>query len=343
MKSNTEYKGFKTECSYDPFGNLLVWLPFGIAGNVLEDTEGSYTLSRSSLESTMNNISLAGIPVTWWHDDQMLTPDFKPEAPLGTCTGLWREKTPGIFEVQAMISDLKMIAAIEAKQSFETSPGYITWNAGEDRYYNHIAIIPPGYAKGGRAMTVKTESMQIGSDKQLGSDTQLGSENTQLGSDTLVHKKLNNNSMTTETPINTSEIAEAVIAAMKTESESMKDLISAARIEGYQSGLLQGSKEAALRIRAESIELKVEDNCEFDVMVNALIAQYLPMLSTTGMTEAQTYALAEAAVCIAESKKKPEEISTEVKIETPKSLTIESNPVKIESTSVAKKPSNFLL
>lgn len=130
---------------------------------------------------------------------------------------------------------------------------------------------------------------------------------------------------------------------MKTESETMKDLISAARTEGYEAGMLQGSKEAALRIRAESIELEVEPNSEFNVMVNALISQYLPMLATTGMTESQTYALAEAAMCVAESKKKPEKES-EVKIETPKSLTIESNPNKVESTSApAKKPSNFLL
>lgn len=328
MKSNTEYKGFKTESTYDPFGNLIVWLPFGIAGNVLHDTEGSYTLSRSSLESAENNISLAGIPVTWWHDDEMLTPEFQSASSLGVCTGVWREKTPGVFEAQAKISSPQMIKAIEAKHSFETSPGYLTWNEGEDRYFNHIAIIPPGYAKGGREMTLKTES-----------------EKRDHRSDTLVHKTLNtnNNLMTTETPIDSLAIAEAVITAMKTESETLKDLISTARTEGYESGLLQGSKEAGLRIRAESIELEIEDDCEFGVMVNALISQYLPMLTTTGMTESQTYALAEAAMCVAESKKKPGEVA-EVKIETPKSLTIESNVTKTEATTpVVKKLSNFLL
>lgn len=303
----------------DAFDNLVVWLPYGIAGNKVEGygPHDDYVITREMLEDADNNSTLAGLDVTHLHPEQgLITPD-NPAPVVGNCTGRYRDND-GVFEVEAIIKNADVIKMIRSNDLTETSAAYVESLDGSKRIYNQIALVPTGYARNGRAMRIKLESIPI-------------------------------NPLTPMTPEQMLELTENIVNTLKTESTSLKELISQARQEGLEEGMQIGALHAGLIIKAESFGIK-EENAE--ATARSLISKYLPKLESVEVTNAQLFAFADAALAVAHSMAEKKEEVTEatvevedIKIESmkvPSGLTIDVPGGTVNKKS-AIKTSNFLL
>lgn len=275
-----KYLGFATRPKYDTFGNLIVWLPFGIAGQEIKAYKqwDTYTITRQELEDLDNNSTLAGLDVVVGHPEQpLITPDARYPV-VGTCTGRWRESTPSVFEVEARIFDSAAIKWVEQQKLVETSAGYVETSPGV-RIYNHLALVAKGLARGGRQMTIKFES------------------------ESEIKTKM------TEQEIK--DLADTVVAKMRTEAKEAEEYLADVKTEAYNAGLQRGEKQAKLVLRAERAGIKIE--AEYAKTVQGALSTYLPSLSKLeccGMSEEVLDAYMEASLVAAEgmsSKKEAED------------------------------------
>lgn len=332
---NREFKGFDTAPRFDPFDNLIVWLPYGIVGNKIEayGEHEAYVLTREELASPSNNLSLGGLDIVEYKH-QTLTPATRDDVKvIGTCTGRYREEA-GVFQVEALIKNRKTIDAVLKKQLVEVSASYLS--SGNTRYYNHLVIVPPNLSRGGKDMALKFESSVVKSvDPTTFDSTQ---DNPQP------------NMSDKPTPLMDGQtLVDSVVAAMRTESVEIKEMLAKMREEGFQAGLAQGQTEAKITLRAEALGVVAAD---FQTTLTSLVEKYLPAVKElAGTTPEYSLALAEAALTVGESNMKAEakapaeavkeESKTEEEtVSVPNSLT---TVVKPGAAPTERKRSNFLL
>lgn len=142
---------------YNAFNFLEVWLPYGKEAIVYDPRVGTYEVTAKQLTKKSNTETLVGIDITVFHpENSVVTPENFKKVVVGTCLGKTRYNL-GVFEVKCLIKDLKTINLIKSKQLTETSAVYISDSNG-NCIYNSIAIVPTGYARLGRKMTLKAEA-----------------------------------------------------------------------------------------------------------------------------------------------------------------------------------------
>jgi hypothetical protein len=146
--------------TFDVFGFPHIWVPFGLAGDILNrDGSVAYTVRLESILNEESINTLSGTPVYIYHPDitgGLVNPDnIENTKTVGVCTDTYR-LVEGGGEVLVKLIDSRTHKEILDKKITCVSPGYIT--KGNIRHYNHIALLPPGLARGGDKMAIKLES-----------------------------------------------------------------------------------------------------------------------------------------------------------------------------------------
>ena len=146
----------QTQEKIDNWGFPFVWLPFGKPGAV-SGVNGTYYVESSDILNDKSISTLAGLPVYYFHpDDPVVTPDnIEQSKSLGVLTDKYRQTLDGGGEILARLYSQKTMDEINNQKITETSPVYAIIEGV--RTYNHIAILPPGYARGGGKMRIQVE------------------------------------------------------------------------------------------------------------------------------------------------------------------------------------------
>lgn len=138
---------------YDAWGFLQVWVPFGKPG-IVRGERGDYTVSQEAIQNLDSISTLAGLPAYYFHPGVVTNDNFDDFKTVGTCTDKYRLTPDGGGDVLVKITDATIRKQILNKELTETSPAYLS---NDIRVYNHIALIPPGYARGGSKMQILLE------------------------------------------------------------------------------------------------------------------------------------------------------------------------------------------
>lgn len=291
---------------YNAFNFLEVWLPYGTKSIIYDPRIGQYEVTEQELKKRSNNESLTGIDVTVFHPKELVVnSDNYHKVVVGTVIGKVRQ-TGEVFEVKCLIKDSKTIDLIKSGYLCETSAVYISDGKG-NRVYNSIAIVPKGYARLGRSMTLKAEA--------------------------------NNYTMN---PEDLKAIAEAVTAEFKVteaEASAFDEKSASIKAEAYAQGLDEGKKvgrqEAEVLASAKGVGYEGADAGEAS---NFLVDNQFPGLRTEAMSVADLMLLVQAAMKSSSPKCETcgqEEVLTEAK----KEMTMaESMPEVITSFDEAPAP-----
>lgn len=151
---------------YDSWGNLVCWLPIAIPQTLTNPQGQTYQVSEGEIKDIRSLAELSGTPVVIHHPNyygrsSIISPD-NPEGIVGIALGgdnHVRDRPDGGVEVQVKITDKETIRQIVSLELVEVSAGYITVNGY--RQYNHLALLPAGWALNGRTMRVMLESNTI--------------------------------------------------------------------------------------------------------------------------------------------------------------------------------------
>lgn len=227
---------------YDNWGNLVVWLPIGKPCTITDDTH-TYTVDATAIADYRSLKTAVGLPICVGHPKEPIAPNT-PAKTVGTSLGQTRPTLEGGVEIECKITDPTTIDQIATKKLVEVSPCYVKGGDGI-RIYNHLAVLPRGYARGGSQMGIKFE-----------------------GSDTPVIEKI----MTTE---DISAICEGVKSmfkgmeeaemeskkAMEESQQAMEAACEESKKAGYMEGLdaakwLSTAKETAKYEGTDVIEAK---------------------------------------------------------------------------------------
>jgi hypothetical protein len=140
----------------DTWGFPTVWVPFGKAGSVHFPNRVKEIIF-DELFVTESLDTLPGKPVYYFHPGAVTPSNFKDFPIVGITTDVYRVSKDGLGgEVLVRITQLDVFDDIVAGVITEASPGYSEPAGFRD--YNHIAIVPPGYARGGDKMKIELES-----------------------------------------------------------------------------------------------------------------------------------------------------------------------------------------
>jgi hypothetical protein len=140
----------------DAWGFPTAWVPFGKAGEVqFPNCVKNITYDELFIQESLD--TLPGKPVYYFHPGAVTPDNFDKFPIVGITTDIYRVSKDGLGgEVLVRITKPEIYQAIVEEAITESSPGY-----GEPlgyRDYNHIAIVPPGYARGGDKMKIELES-----------------------------------------------------------------------------------------------------------------------------------------------------------------------------------------
>lgn len=140
----------------DSWGFPFVWLPFGKPGTV-NGEDGDYQVTSKEIQNLQSIGTLAGLPVYLFHPDEpVVNPaNIEDTKPLGVLTDKYRFTSDGGGEILARLYSYETLEKINQGEITETSPVYKVIEGV--RIFNHIAILPPGYARGGSKMEIKVE------------------------------------------------------------------------------------------------------------------------------------------------------------------------------------------
>jgi Uncharacterized protein conserved in bacteria (DUF2213) len=272
MKSN------RPALNYDLWGNLVVWLPIGKPCTIT-DPDRQYTVTTGAISDFRSIKTAIGTPIYVWHPEEPITP--KNNLPsVGVALSDFRETVEGGVEIQCKITDDLTIKAIVNGELTEVSPGYDVVEGV--RVYNHLAIIPTGYAKGGRQMRIQLESS--------------------------INQNIEN-SMSLST-----EDIKSIVEAMGSYFKSMEDsesAMEAAKCEGYKEGLACSKWIVVGRekgyVGTDVAEAKAH-----------ILKESYPSLDTKDMSVETVEGLLIAATLVKESKSEPkpneEPAKTEIKV-----------------------------
>jgi hypothetical protein len=144
----------------DIWGFKLIWVPVGKEGDIVDES-GNVTkvIKLSDILNQQSLSTLAGIPIYLYHpNDGAVDPEnFGDFEAVGACTDKYRLVEGGV-EVQARITKQLLYPFLEQQKITHVSPCY-TEDTGY-RSYNHIALLPPGWAKGGDKMFISLEGIK---------------------------------------------------------------------------------------------------------------------------------------------------------------------------------------
>lgn len=146
----------------DNWGNKHIWVPFGKQGTV-EGPNGEYEISKEDLFFTESLETLTAIPVYRHHpENPVVSPaNYLQTKPIGFCTGKWRESKDGLGgEAEVKVLDQTITDDVFSGALSESSPTYFL--KGKIRVYNHLALLPKGFARGGSKMKIFTEGYNDG-------------------------------------------------------------------------------------------------------------------------------------------------------------------------------------
>lgn len=140
----------------DAWGFPMVWVPFGKKGKIhhpgrIKDISFEELFIQESLDT------LPGKPVYYFHPGAVTPSNFREHKIVGLTTDIYRISKDGLGgEVLVRMTDQEVYTSIINREITESSPGYGEPNGYRD--YNHLAIVPPGYALGGDKMGIQLES-----------------------------------------------------------------------------------------------------------------------------------------------------------------------------------------
>lgn len=297
-------KSKRPTLNYDHWGNLVVWLPIGKPCTIT-DPDRQYTVTARDISDFRSIKTAIGLPIYIGHPPETITPQNNVPS-VGTTLSDIRETPEGGVEIECKITDDDAIKAIVNMELTEVSPGYDTIEGGI-RIYNHLAIIPDGYAKGGRQMQIQLESHP----KPIAT----------INPD--INKIM---SLTAEDITAISEAATAAMGSYFKKMESTDEALEAAKCEGIQEGISQAKWLTIARekgyVGGDTLEARAH-----------ILKESYPTIETEKMSADTIEGLLIAATVIKESKPveaTPEPIEKpEVKV--PK-VTLESNDT-VEKTS----------
>lgn len=215
---------------HDIWGNLIVWLPIGKPCTITDDTH-TYTIDANQIADYRSLKTAVGLPICVGHPSSPIAPD-KPAKTVGNSLGQTRATSEGGVEIECKITDAQTIKQIATKQLVEVSPCYVKGSDGV-RIYNHLAVLPKGYARGGAQMAIRFE----------GSDTPIIKKNMSPEDIQAICEGMKTMFQSVE---------EAEVEAKKAMEESKKTMEEAcekSKMEGFQEGLdaakwLNTAKEA---------------------------------------------------------------------------------------------------
>lgn len=288
----------------DIWGNLIVWLPIAIPQTLNPIGRSSYTVIESDIKDARSLAQLAGTPIHIFHPNHRSSrsPVISPnnsEGVIGVALGgkdNIRNRSDGGVEVKVKITDQGAMNRILSGELTEVSAGY-TIHEGF-RQYNHLALVPPGYAVNGRGMTIQLES-------------------------NIITTKMN------ETEIKTlaTAVMEALMSHMAkeecTEAENAMKLESLTKA-AYDSAIA----DAKYILIAESNDIKAKDAKDAKAQLiikafpahtdettaaltleslNALVDVALPLLSSAKTNESEVKKVAKTAAVVLESNSSADE------------------------------------
>jgi hypothetical protein len=140
----------------DLWGFPTAWIPFGKAGQVvLSDRIKDISYDELFIQESLD--TLPGKPVYYFHPGAVTPENFSEHKLVGITTDIYRISQDGLGgEVLVRITCPKMYQAMRKKLVTEASPGYAEPSGYRD--YNHFAVVPEGYARGGGKMKIELES-----------------------------------------------------------------------------------------------------------------------------------------------------------------------------------------
>lgn len=293
---------------FDDFGNMIVWLPFGTPTIIEDYGHGSYVVTKAEIENTESNRSLAGIDITVWHpldeegNQTFVNPDNYNDVTVGTSLGEYRIVN-NVGEVKCLIKNKVAQGLVQANLVSETSPCYLSQNG--IRTYNHLSMIPEGYARGGRKMIIKTEGKTM--------DTK---ELAELTSTKVV------------------DAIKTMMAEGEDQTKAFEAEIKKAKEEGFAEGLA-ASKYFNL---ANKLGFEGED---INLAKDHILKTKFPKKSFEGAEEVVKISFLEAAMCMTDSGEEEEENMESKncegkKTESKKTESKLPKDVKVESYDAAK-------
>lgn len=164
----------------DNWGNKHIWVPFGKQGTV-EGPNGEYEINKEELFFTESLETLTAIPVYRHHpDNPVVNPaNYLQTQPIGFCTGKWRESKDGLGgEAEVKVLDQTITDDVFSGALSESSPTYFL--KGKVRVYNHLALLPKGFARGGSKMRIFTEGYNDGLTTYIDPPTPIIFQNKQM-------------------------------------------------------------------------------------------------------------------------------------------------------------------
>ena len=258
---------------YDTWGNLIVWLPVGKPCTITDDTH-TYTIDANSIADYRSLKTAVGLPICVGHPKEPIAPN-KPAKTVGNSLGETRSTPEGGVEIECKITDATTIEQIATKQLVEVSPCYVKGNDGI-RIYNHLAVLPKGYARGGAQMAIRFE----------GSDTPLIKKN-------MTPEDISSICEGMKTMFQSMEKSEMESKKAMEESEmeskkSMEEACKESKMEGYSEGL----DAAKWLTTAKSAGYEGSDVSEAKT---AILANAYPDLKTEGYSSEMVEGLLLAA------------------------------------------------
>jgi hypothetical protein len=140
----------------DLWGFPTAWIPFGKAGQVvLSNRIKDITYDELFIQESLD--TLPGKPVYYFHPGAVTPENFSEHKLVGITTDIYRISHDGLGgEVLVRITCPEIYQAMREMLITESSPGYAEPSGYRD--YNHFAVVPEGYARGGGKMKIELES-----------------------------------------------------------------------------------------------------------------------------------------------------------------------------------------
>lgn len=231
----------------DIWGFPAVWLPFGKPG-LVENVRTNYMVTGESIQNPDSVETIVGTPIYIWHPaDQVNFNNFGKYLSVGVCTDKYRWTADGGGEILAKITDNDCYQQILSGQLTEVSPAYAVNDKGV-RIYNHLALLPTGYARGGRKMQIKLEGNNDGNNQSSLSDEIYSIDINQQ------QQHLEGNAVTN----NIMEQTLGQILAAVTDNGSKYDSLSA-QLSSIQQMMIADAANDAMEVEGKSMCVEGED------------------------------------------------------------------------------------
>jgi hypothetical protein len=220
--------------SRDAWGFPSVWVPIGREGVVKYDTyEKVVTMEQLLNQESLD--TLVGQFLYRFHPGTVNVDNFQAYPSVGVILDTYRISEDGLgVEVLCKITDKETYTDIVNEDLTESSGGY--YEESGVRVYNHIALVPTGWARGGRGMRIQLESKETYQLETMTGVTPLINMETQIG-------EILANQMTLVEKVNGLEQMVQGLVVAELEPEVEMESIEKEKVlfeEGYAKGIEDG-------------------------------------------------------------------------------------------------------